>query len=682
MHLLDWSILIGFILFISILAYSTKKYTKSVAAFLAANRCAGKYLLAMGDGMAGLGAISIVASFQLYYEGGFTPFWWQSVMLPLSVFVAITGWVIYRFRQTRALTMAQFFEVRYSRRFRVFAGFLAFFSGIINFGIFPSVGARFFIYFCRLPQTIPVLGFNVSVYALVMIILIGIAVVFTWIGGQIAVLITDFIQGVFCNTIFIVVLVVLFAKFDWSQISSAISVVPENQSMTNPFKISGLENYNLFYYLISFYVVFYGAYSWQGQQAYNSSARNAHEARMSKILGYLRFITPILFMIMLPICTYTLFHHADFAEEAIQANEILSSIENDQVQKQMTVPVAMSTFLPTGIAGLLCAVIFAAFVSTHDTYLHSWGSIFLQDVVMPFRKKPFTPKAHIWYLRSSILAVAVFIFLFSLLFKQSEDILMFFAMSGTIFLAGSGAVIIGGLYWKKGTTAGAWTSLTIGLILAALGFTFSQTFWPGIAGFIQKALPDFWLWLKHIAPSLNEEKFLFNPQEWFFFSTIICTLSYITVSLLTTQKAFNMDRMLHRGKYAIESEKTPEDEAGLANWKKVLGFSKNLPLDDKFIIFGSYSYMFISLAVVLIGIVYHIFFGIPDKFWVVFWHGCIWVFFALTIILTVWLGIGGFVDLRKLFTLLKTIAQDDRDDGTVIDHHNIGDEQTKSCSSS
>ncbi|NIA31984.1 MAG: sodium:solute symporter [Actinobacteria bacterium] len=674
MQLLDWSILIGFAVFISLVAYSTKKYTKSVADFLAASRCGGKYLLAMGDGMAGLGAISIVASFQLYYEAGFTPFWWQSIFLPLSLFVAIIGWIIYRFRQTRALTMAQFFEIRYSRRFRVFSGFLAFLSGIINFGIFPSVGARFFVYFCRLPETFTVAGFDVSAYALVMIILIGIALAFTWIGGQIAVLITDFIQSFVCNVIFIVILVVLFMKFDWSQISSAISAAPENQSMVNPFKISGLENYNLFYYLIAFYIVFYGAYSWQGQQAYNSSAVNAHEARMSKILGYIRFITPILFMMILPICTYTLFHNADFAKEAAQANEILSSIDSVQIQKQMRVPIAMSTFLPTGIIGLLCAVMFAAFVSTHDTYLHSWGSIFLQDVVMPFRRKPFTPKAHIRNLRLSILGVAVFIFFFSLWFNQSEDILMFFALSGTIFLAGSGIVIIGGLYWKRGTTAGAWVAMIVGLIMAVLGFAFSQGCWPGIAGYIQRAFPDFWLWLKQIAPSLNTEKFLYNPQEWFFFSTIICTVSYIAVSLLTVKTAFNLDRMLHRGKYAIESEKSPEDNAGLANWKKALGFGGNLTTDDKFIIWSSYSYIFISLFVVLAGIVYNAFFGIPDKFWMIFWRGYIWVFFVLTILLTIWLGIGGFVDLKKLFRTLKTVKRNDRDDGTVVSHHNLDEE--------
>ena len=98
------------------LAYSTKKYATGVADFLTANCCAGKYILAMGDGMATLGAISFVAFFQLYYEGGFTPIWWESIRLPPYLFVAITGWVIYRFRKTRAMMIGQFFEVRYSRR--------------------------------------------------------------------------------------------------------------------------------------------------------------------------------------------------------------------------------------------------------------------------------------------------------------------------------------------------------------------------------------------------------------------------------------------------------------------------------------------------------------------------------------------------------------------------------------
>jgi len=34
---------------------------------------------------------------------------------------------------------------------------------------------------------------------------------------------------------------------------------------------------------------------------------------------------------------------------------------------------------------------------------------------------------------------------------------------------------------------------------------------------------------------------------------------------------------------------------------------------------------------------------------------------------------GGFADLKEMFRLLKTRKADDKDDGTVVDHHNLSD---------
>jgi hypothetical protein len=30
--------------------------------------------------------------------------------------------------------------------------------------------------------------------------------------------------------------------------------------------------------------------------------------------------------------------------------------------------------------------------------MHAWGSVLLQDIVLPFRKKPLSTSAHIWAL--------------------------------------------------------------------------------------------------------------------------------------------------------------------------------------------------------------------------------------------------------------------------------------------
>ena len=108
-------------------------------------------------------------------------------------------------------------------------------------------------------------------------------------------------------------------------------------------------------------------------------------------------------------------------------------------------PLFLSHILPPGLLGLFAALMLAAMLSTDDSYMHSWGSIFVQDVIMPFRKKPFTEKQHILLLRLSIVFVGIFAFFFSWLFKQTEYILLFFQITGAIFTGGAGAVLIGGL---------------------------------------------------------------------------------------------------------------------------------------------------------------------------------------------------------------------------------------------
>ena len=141
MHALDWWIVGALLVVLSAAALSTRRYTKSVGAFLVANRCGGRYIISMANAMAGLGVITLVGLFEQNYQVGYTAIWWNTLTEPVLVVMALSGWVLYRFRQTRAMTLAQFFEMRYSRNFRVFTGLVAFMAGLVNFGIFPAVGA-------------------------------------------------------------------------------------------------------------------------------------------------------------------------------------------------------------------------------------------------------------------------------------------------------------------------------------------------------------------------------------------------------------------------------------------------------------------------------------------------------------------------------------------------------------
>src|SRR5580765_332693 len=109
-----------------------------------------------------------MSKFEMVRVAGFVLNFWEKIQVPALLLVGITGFVVYRYRETRALTLAQFLEMRYSKRFRLFVGGLAFLSGILNYGIFPAISARFFIYFLNLPHDVSIAGFAVSTFALIM----------------------------------------------------------------------------------------------------------------------------------------------------------------------------------------------------------------------------------------------------------------------------------------------------------------------------------------------------------------------------------------------------------------------------------------------------------------------------------------------------------------------------------
>ena len=686
MHFIDWAIVVSLLVIIFSAAIYTKKYTESVSDFLSANRCARRYLLCISGGMAQLGAISIVAMLEMYYVGGFSANWWTLMMTPISLVLSLAGWISYRYRETRVFTLAQLFEIRYSKSFRVFAGIIGWIAGIVNFGIFPAVGSRFFVYYCGLPEYVPYLG--ISSYAFVMLLLIGISLFFVFLGGQIAVMVTDFIQGMFTNVVLLVILVYILYQFDWSMIIETLQGAPAGASMINPFKTGKINDFNFFYFFIGAISIVYGRMAWQGGQGYACSAKNAHESRMGGILGEWRGLVIMLLLLMLPIAVYVVMNNPAFASVAAEAQQVLSGIENPAIQKQMTVPIVLSKMLPVGLIGLFCAVMMAAFISTHDTYLHSWGSIFVQDVILPFRKKPFTPKQHIWLLRLSILFVAIFIFCFSMLFKQNEYILMFFAITGAIFMGGAGACIIGGLYWKRGTTSGAWTALIIGCVMAVGGMvlrqTWASTLYPWMDTNAHFMIDGFRFVIEGISntvPGINwkvgPEAFPINSQ-WIYLASIIMAITgYVTCSmfewLVYKRPAFNMDRLLHRGKYAIKGEHEQEIKKLPTGLKAILP-SAEFTKSDKFIYYGNLTWTMTWFTIFVVGFIYNIMVDVPDSSWSTFWAWRIGITLGIGIITTVWFLIGGMQDLRDMFHTLKTVKRNVLDDGMVVNHHNLGEQ--------
>ena len=165
----------------------------------------------------GAGAIGYVAMFEWFSHGGFSVGWWGHVAGTIGLIITITGYVGYRYRQTRALTLAQFFEMRYSRSFRFFTGILACIAGLLNFGVIPVIGGKFMVHFLDLPQQVAILSFHVPTYLILMGIFLTLTTYITITGGQITVMMADCIQGMISQVFYVIIGVALIITLNWHE---------------------------------------------------------------------------------------------------------------------------------------------------------------------------------------------------------------------------------------------------------------------------------------------------------------------------------------------------------------------------------------------------------------------------------------------------------------------------------
>jgi SSS family solute:Na+ symporter len=380
---------------------------------------------------------------------------------------------------------------------------------------------------------------------------------------------------------------------------------------------------------------------------------------------------------MLPICAFTLMHHIDFSDKAQGVRQLLSTIDSNVLQKQLTVPLALTTILPVGILGLFCAVMIGGTIATDDTYLHSWGVIFIQDVILPFRKKPLPPKSHVWLLRFSILLVALFVFVFSLCFKQNDYIMMYFYITGAIYLSGAGSAIIGGLYWKRGCTLAGWGAMITGSMVACGGFII-RTLWAAtICPILNARFPDSQFLIKH------SNEFPLDGARISFLGALCAIAVYVILSLwnwlVLRKPAFDMDKLLHRGDHAIKGEHENDIKLPPTGLKNILP-TKEFTMGDKIIYYSIFSWNLIGIAALFLTTIYHLIWGTTDAWWIKYWNVKIWVVAVLGSVTVIWFLIGGIWDLKYFFKVLRLNKQNVLDNGRVIDHHSLEDEALKEIS--
>ena len=355
---------------------------------------------------------------------------------------------------------------------------------------------------------------------------------------------------------------------------------------------------------------------------------------------------------------------------------------------QLMLPVAMRDLLPPVVLGLFALLLVLAMLSTDDTRIYCATLTITQDVVVPLCGKPLKPEQHIRGIRLVSVGVGVFFFCGSYFMSQLDYINLFVTLMTSIWLGGCAPVMIFGLYSRFGTTAGAFTSLIAGMVMAAGGVliqrNWADTVYPfldandlavAVGNALETLSGPFNPW---IVVKLDAVKCPLNSYEFYFLTMIVTVVLYCAVSYLTCKEPFNLDRMLHRGKYAIDGTKKYKLHWSLREFfANVIGITPEYTRGDRVIAWSLFGYSFVySFCLAFLGVLlWNLFSPWPLEWW---GHYFFVVQLAVPLVLaavtTVWFGIGGVRDLFRLFRDLESrTSVNDLDNGVVEGHISLAD---------
>lgn len=446
----DWIILISLFIAFLVMAVYINSYVRSVADFLVSGRKVRMWL-GMGAGVAGeIGLVTIVSICEQGYMRafGFVVIGILSSIVLLFIF-GIYGFGIERFRATKAMSAPQYMEMRYSRRLRVLTGYLNNISGVLQMTIFPIVGANFIRILISAPLSFTVGTVEIQTNWVIMLILLSCAVLFTFFGGYITLVVTNFFQMIIIVGVLYVLFFMLVGRFG---VGHTWSTIENYKGLAGVYSFAPGSEYGLSYFLwvtcMNILLHFsYGPYL----QKY-ASMDKPKTARKSYLLGII-FGKGRTFIIM-GLGVFALVHFGTNVPEGMNPAEWNS----------VATPMLLSSVVPPILMGFVLAGLLFADISTTDQYILSWSTSIVNDCICPLRKTPFSTKAHIRAVKATILILCVLFFLFGLAYKPTMPIWEYLWLCANI-IGGSGIAILAGMYWKRATTAGAYAAICISTVL-------------------------------------------------------------------------------------------------------------------------------------------------------------------------------------------------------------------------
>jgi len=427
LQIYDYIIVFGsFVIILGISFYFSKRM-KILKDFFAAGGNVPWWLSGISFFMTSFSALAFVMYAELSYQFGIISILIYQLTVPALIIGAL--WISKRWKRSRTETPIQFLERRYNLvlkqalawtgiPLRIVDDALRLFST----AIFLYAGMKMSV--LNLPTSIAIIGV--------------ILVLYSFLGGQWGIMVTDFIQFIILFAIVLLILPLTIYKV--GGIGHFIESAPPHffDPFSGPYRIINV---------ISIFIILLIATNstWSFVQKYNCVKDEKDAKKVAWLVAGLNFISPIIFFM-----------------PALLARVLLPDLSNP---KYCYAELAFS-ILPTGLMGMLVAGMFSATISTMGSEFNVLAGIITNDFYKRILREQASEKELMIVGKISTIIIGILIVLMSILISYLSEYSLFDIMMKAFgaLLPATALPILLGMLWRKISVRGALTGLICGAI--------------------------------------------------------------------------------------------------------------------------------------------------------------------------------------------------------------------------
>jgi len=447
---LQFIIFIGYFLLVFLIGYLSMKWTKSEEDYWIAGSKLGWGIGGATMAATHTSAGTFIGTIGVIYSVGWS-FGWVLITIPLAYWFMVAV-LAPRFTAVKELTLPAFLQRRYqSRSARGVGGVIILIATVVYiqaqivagglvanvvFGIEPLTG---------------------------MIIFTIILLIYTLVGGMLAVVYTDFLQMIIMVVGTVVSVPLALMHFDG--LSDLISKVEFIKPLT--FSWDGFPTVLLITLSLAFFL---GSVATPEKVIRLYAMKDMKTIRRGILLAVIVVTGINLLVFILALAAMVLFPNLPTGDLAM--------------------PIIAKAVLPTFVGTIMLAAITSAMMSTVDSLLLVAGSALSEDIYQNVIDKKASQKKRLRVARIGILIVGI-VPLISIIsgFAEGELIQFIVILFTAIMAAGFFTPVVGGILWKRATKQGAIASMIGGVVTTGLWKAYGDPLiYPVLPGFIVSIL--------------------------------------------------------------------------------------------------------------------------------------------------------------------------------------------------